>query len=205
MKKRNQELLVLSKKEEVMRKENIKPLYILIGLLFLALFVQGYFIYDLQKKESSLNIPISRSATHTNSYNADPFIEIQKIQELMMKEFGSFNSTFANDPFFKSAFSNTNMSVMSDIIEEDKEYIVELKIPGIDQQKINISNDGNLIHVSAQSNISNEKNDINYIHRESFGNYFKRSFTMPPDADLNTIKSTYEYGVLKITIQKRSK
>ena len=193
-----------------MRKDNIKPIYILIGLLFVALFVQGYFIYDLQKenveekRETLFNhMPTYRPVSKTNNYT-DPFVEIQKIQEHMMQEFGSFNSMFANDPFFKSAFSNTHISAMSDIIEKDKEYIVEIKIPGLDEQKIDINNDGKMIHVSAQSQKANENNSANYIHKESFGNYFKRSFTMPVDADLNKIQSSYKDGVLKLSVQKKN-
>lgn len=193
-----------------MRKDNIKPLYILIGLLFIALIVQGYFIYNLQqenvekKRETSLtHMATDRPISQTNNY-IDPFVEMQKIQERMMNEFGSFNSMFANDPFFQSAFSNTQLSAMSDIIEKDKEYLVEIKIPGIDEQKININNDGNMIHVSAQSQNINDENNANYIHKESFGQYFKRSFTMPQNADLDTIKSSYKDGVLKLTIQKKS-
>jgi len=193
-----------------MRKDIIKPIYMLIGLLFIALFVQGYFIYDLkkesieQKKEVPLtHIPTHSSVAQTNNFR-DPFIEIQKIQEHMMKEFGSFNSMFANDPFFQSAFSNNQFSAMSDIIEKDREYIVEIKIPGVDGQNIKLKNEANMIHVSAQSQNINEKNNANYIHKESYGNYFQRSFTMPDDANLDTIKSDYKDGVLKLVIQKNS-
>ena len=193
-----------------MRKDYIKPLYILITILFVALFVQGYFIYSLQqeniakKRDMSLtHVPIHKTVSNTTNY-IDPFVEIQKIQEHMMKEFGSFNSMFASDPFFQNAFSNAPFTPMSDIIEKDKEYIVEIKIPGIDEQKININNDGNTINVSAQSQTSSDKNSTNYIHKESFGQYFKRSFSMPLDADLDSMKSTYKDGILKLTIQKKS-
>lgn len=191
-----------------MRKDYIKPLYILITILFVALFVQGYFIYNLQQenitKRSDISLthnPIYRPGSNTTN-SIDPFVEIQKIQEHMMKEFGSFNSMFANDPFFQDAFSNAQFSPKSDIIEKDKEYIVEIKIPGVNEQKIDINSDGNIIHVSAQSQKSTDKNTTNYIHKESFANYFKRSFSMPFDADLDSMKSNYKDGVLKLTIQK---
>ena len=193
-----------------MRKNYIKLLYILITILFVALFVQGYFIYNLQQENiakknniSLTHIPIHSPVSNTTN-TIDPFVEIQKIQEHMMREFGSFNSMFANDPFFQNAFSNAPFSPMSDIIEQDKEYIVEIKIPGVNEKKININSDGNMIHVSAQSQKINDKNSTNYIHKESFGEYFKRSFSMPLDADLDSMKSSYKDGILKLTIQKKS-
>ena len=193
-----------------MRKDYIRPLYILITILFVALSVQGYFIYNLQQQNitkrsdmSLVDIPVySPVLNRTNS--TDPFVEIQKIQRYMMKEFGSFNSMFANDPFFQKAFSNASVSPMSDIIEKDKEYIVEIKIPGVNGQKIDINSDGNMIHISAQSQTSSDETNTNYIYKESFGKYFKRSFNMPADADLASMKSKYKDGVLKLTIQKKS-
>jgi HSP20 family protein len=188
-----------------MRKDTIKPLYILIALLFTAVLVQGYFIYDLQQENSSKKDEASLTylpVLHRNG-SMDPFVQMQKIQEHMMKEFGNFNSMFANDPFFQDSFSNARFSPVSDIIEEDKAYILEVKIPGVDEQKIEINNDGNMIHIAAQSQRSSDKNSTNYIYKESFGHYFKRSFTLPNDADFSSMKSSYKDGILKITIQKK--
>jgi len=188
----------------------MKPLYILVGLLFIIILGEGYFIYDLkkesvtQKREFPLtSATTSRSVAPASNY-VDPFIEIQKIQENMIREFGNFNSMLANDPFFKGVFSSTPMSAHFDIVEKDKEYMVEIKIPGVERKNIEVKSEGNMIHVSAQSQNINEKKDANYIHKESYGDYFQRSFSMPDDADLKSMKSDYKDGVLKLFIQKKN-
>lgn len=193
-----------------MRKHYIKTLYILITVLFVALIAQGYFIYTLQeqvnKKENqqlSIELPKSSQVSY-QTHSIDPFKEIQKIQEHMMQEFGNFNSMFANDPFFQNAFSNSHFSPMSDIKEENAQYIIEIKIPGVDEQNINITTDENMIQISAESQNNSDEENTNYIRRESFGHYFKRTFTLPQDADVSTIKSDYKDGVLKVLIQKKN-
>lgn len=192
-----------------MRKDINKPLYVLIGLLFVALIVQGYFIYDLKKASSSeqnqafsiSSIPLQSSVKSTNDFT-DPFVEMQKIQTHMMKEFGNFNSMFANDPFFQNAFAHTNMSAKFDIIDKGKEYVVEINIPGVDEKNIEIKSENRMIQVSARSQSAHESNSTNYIHKESFGDYFERSFTMPEDANIDTIKSEYKNGILTLVVEK---
>ena len=188
-----------------MGKDTVKPLYILIALLFTAVLVEGYFICDLKQENSAKKDETSLTDMPVLYRNGaiDPFIEMQKIQEHMIKEFGSFNSMFANDPFFQDNFINAHFSPVSDIIEQDKEYILEVKIPGVDENKIENNNHGNRIHIAAQSQRSSDKNSTNYIYKESFGRYFKRSFTLPKDADLGSLKSSYKNGVLTIIIQKK--
>lgn len=193
-----------------MRQDINKPLYILIGLLLTALIVQGYFIYDLQEKISDeknevflSSMPGYNAMTQANN-GTDPFIEMQKIQEHMMQEFGHFNSTFANDTFFQSAFSNSNLSTKLDLIEKDNEYILKITIPGVDEQNIQIKNEQGMIEVSVINQGKKENNSDNYIHQESFGSYFQRSFTMPDNADLSTIDSDYKNGVLTLTIKKKN-
>ena len=67
-----------------MRKDYIKALYILITILFVALFVQGYFIYNLKQENitkisdmSLTHTPIHRLASGTTN-SIDPFVEMQK-------------------------------------------------------------------------------------------------------------------------------
>ena len=189
--------------------DDIKELYIIITLLFVALIVQGYFIYDL-KKESFVSVypsavtQVKADAIKQYDTNSlEPFVAIQKMQEQVRKEFGNFNAMFANDRFFQDAFSNASFSPTTDIIKRDKEYVIEMKIPGADPKRIDISHSGNIITVSAQHQKSTDENGTDYIRKESFMQHFYRSFSMPRDADLESIKSSYKNGILHISITRK--
>ena len=142
-----------------------------------------------------------KSVVHSS---ADPYVQMKLMQEQMQKSFAHFNSMFADDPFFKNAFSEMGISPMSDIKEDKNSYIVELNIPGAQEKKLDIKTEGNILHVKAVVEKSSENKDETYVQRERYWQKFERVFTLPSDADLAAIKSDYKDGVLKIIVPKKS-
>ena len=193
-----------------MKTENFKPFYALISLLFIVVIAQGYFIYDLKKeslsyeKSQKVHSGLALPSTPYVSNSSDPFIQMQKMQEEMMQNFGHFNSIFAGDPFFKDAFAHMDISPLSDIKESDNAYTLKINIPGVNEQEIDIKTQENRLTISASSQKSVDTNNSNYIHKERHIQQFKRSFSLPQNADLNALKSDYKKGVLTITIPKKS-
>jgi HSP20 family protein len=49
---------------------------------------------------------------------------------------------------------------------------------------------------------SNEDKKENYLRREFSYNAFKRSFALPDNADIESIKASGEHGVLNISVPK---
>jgi len=181
----------------------------ILALLSLVIVVQSYFLYDLSqsiKADKPVQSPalVVKKDTMFNAHNSDPFKQMQRMQEQMHKSFGEFNSIFANDPFFKEAYSQMPGFPLSDIQEDDTSYRIELNIPGSKEQNIEIKNQGNTLSVFASSQSQNEDNQSNYIHKERYSSSFSRSFTLPEDADLNNLTHHYDNGVLKIEIPKKS-
>jgi HSP20 family molecular chaperone IbpA len=72
-----------------------------------------------------------------------------------------------------------------------KEVKVILELPGVRKQNINIRVYGNLLEVTAA--------DLERSRR------YHRVIQIPPEADIETGKSTYENGILEITFQKKKK
>ena len=196
--------------------KKFKPIYIFLSVLVVVVLVQSYLIFDLKnslnpatstKKEQSV---LSKNTNNTNKFfnnfnaqNPDPFDQIKKMQEQMQKSFGSFNSMFADDPFFNDAFSSMGVSPLSDMKESKDSYIIELNIPGSTKQDIKIETKGDVLRVEASSSNSSDTNSSNYIYKERFSSKFVRSFTLPKDADMSKITDIYKDGVLKITILKK--
>jgi len=198
-----------------MEAKNLKPFYALVALLFIVVMAQGYFIYDLKKEQATA---ANQELVHINQYqpnrqlsssgytsnSVDPFVQMQKMQEKMLSSFGQFNSLFANDPFFQEAFAHMAVSPLADIKEGDKEYTIELNIPGADEQKINITTQDNIVTVSATTQKSVDKNESNYIHKERYVQQFSRSFSLPTNADVEKLSSEYKQGILTISVPKKS-
>ncbi len=198
-----------------MKESNAKWIYLLLGVLIVAVAVQSYLLYDVKKSVagdriastgSSVNLSSAPADDFFNNFPAqriDPFEQMKKMQEEMQKSFGQFNMMFSNDPLFQKVFDNMSVAPLSDLKEDGNEYIIELNIPGADEQKIDIQSHGNQLDVRASSERSSDVNGTNYIHRERFSQRFERSFTLPDDADVSNMTNSYTNGILKIVIPKK--
>jgi HSP20 family protein len=174
-------------------------------------------VSDNTNNKSALNVPsstptktqtVAKPAVQNYSTNSlhdswDPFSEFQAMQQEFDKIFANMNSHFANDPFFKSAHQNSFSQPRLDISSNQKEYIVKMDIPGIDNSNLEINVEDNILSVRAEVNEIKESNSTTYISKERYVNRFQRSIALSDDADSDKMSSDYKDGVLTIKIPKK--
>lgn len=104
---------------------------------------------------------------------------------------------FFNRPFprFQSHYSSSSMK------ENDKAYLISIDLPGMDKKDISIETSGNRLIVSGERKEESESKEGS---KKSY-RQFHQSFTLPDDANLETISATSTNGVLKITVPKTGK
>jgi len=110
------------------------------------------------------------------------------------------------DEFFKD---NWNINLTNDnfvspsynIKENDKEFVIELAIPGKENTDFNIEIQNKILLVS----INDENKNSNYTYnRKEFGFHkFEKSFDLPISIETNKVTSYYRNGVLTIKLPKR--
>ena len=88
-----------------------------------------------------------------------------------------------------------------DIQQTDESYEILADLPGFDKSQIDIDLDNHLLTIHAQHESKNEKCLVKERHQRSF----KRSFSLPEDADADNIKASMEKGVLTVTVPKTQK
>jgi HSP20 family protein len=109
---------------------------------------------------------------------------------------------FDNDRFFASPWLSGRSTPAVNIRENEKNYEVELAVPGYDKQDFTISVDHGLLTVSAEKREETEKKEDNYTRREFGFSSFSRSFNLPTNTEEENIDAKYADGVLKLTIEK---
>ena len=128
-----------------------------------------------------------------------------------MMPFERRNSMARFDPFRelenfeKSFFGDFGGGFRTDIKDKGDHFELEADLPGVKEEDIAVDIDGDCLTISAQRDSQREeKNDQEqYVRRErSYGSY-SRSF------DISNVKSeeisgSYENGVLKLVLPKRS-
>lgn len=110
---------------------------------------------------------------------------------------------FMND-FFDDLTLVKENNMKCDIYEKDGNYHIEMDIPGFSKEEIKIEakKDSLTIIAEKSTEVNDEDNDKNYIHRErSYGKY-QRSFYLN-DLDSENINAEFNNGVLKIVASKK--
>ena len=93
---------------------------------------------------------------------------------------------FDDFPSFKNQFQSSLLSrneqdfyPLLDIFEINSHYIVELDIPEVKKEDININVDNNILTIKGKKETDKEDKDTNYYSRERFYGDFKRSMSLP--------------------------
>jgi HSP20 family protein len=89
------------------------------------------------------------------------------------------------------------------VIEEDKEYRIELAAPGKSREDFKIELDEGVLTISSEQKDEKELKEDNFRRREFSYEAFSRSIQLPDTADLEKINAKYDNGVLRLTVPKR--
>lgn len=92
-----------------------------------------------------------------------------------------------------------------DITEDDKQYNIQVALPGMKKNDINIGLDDRTLTISGERKHEKEDKNVKYHIVESRYGQFERSFTLPENAEPDSLDARYEDGILKLTVQKSEK
>ena len=111
-----------------------------------------------------------------------------------------------NDPFFTDVvdlfYETPNFIERSvkrtNVINNENDYRVELAVPGLSKEDINVKVKDNILTISHEK----EKTDDKSFY---FTNSFTKEYTLPDDSDVKGITATVVNGILVTTIPKDKK
>jgi HSP20 family protein len=81
-------------------------------------------------------------------------------------------------------------------------YHVELDLPGIKKEDIEITTEDNILTISGERKRKDEVKEDDYYKVESVYGKFSRSFTLPEQIDVENIHAESSDGVLEVIIPK---
>jgi len=88
--------------------------------------------------------------------------------------------------------------------EGEYAYHVELDLPGIKKEDIEITTEDNVLTISGERKMKEEIKEDDYYKVESAYGKFSRSFTLPEKIDVENIHAESKDGVLEVIIPKLS-
>lgn len=102
------------------------------------------------------------------------------------------------DDFFKPMFFDDTNRMRTNIKENEKDYEMELELPGFDKKDIKISLDNGYLTVSAAKKAEEGKK---YLRRE-ISESVSRSYYVGSSVTKEQIKAKYDNGILRLNVPK---
>jgi HSP20 family protein len=171
---------------------------------------------QLTKQDADANV-VAPHAMHPAVRLPSLFHEMQREMDAMSRMFG-MPSMFDQDPFFSRAPAMLSklelptlptMRVAVDVEEDDKAYTIKADVPGMPKDALKLSvHDGTLTisgerreEVRQEGEGDKEGGKAPLRYERSYGS-FTRSFSLPPNVDVEGIDAQAQDGVLTVTIPK---
>lgn len=95
------------------------------------------------------------------------------------------------------------MDMRLDVHEDESSYLVNVDIPGVKKNDIEISIEGNQVSVRAQVKREKSRDNDKQIYNERYSGEAYRSFSLPTEIDSANAKATYDGGVLTLALPKK--
>lgn len=106
------------------------------------------------------------------------------------------------ESFFTESGMMTRMPNV-DVKENDNNYVIEAELPGLTEKDVEVKVENRNLFISSVKKEEKEEKKENYLIKERSSFSFSRNFSLPEDADAESITGTFKNGVLTITIGKK--
>ena len=107
-----------------------------------------------------------------------------------------------NDFDFVPTFETRRNSGLSNISENENEYVVEISAPGLKKDEIKIELENDILKISSEIKDEKDEKRDGYYRVEFFKSSFERSFSLPKIVDKQNISAKMEDGILLVNIPK---
>ena len=119
----------------------------------------------------------------------DPFFEIRRANRLANRRFAGYNTAERSD-----------WSIPLDIVRDGDAVTVKASLPGVLPEDIDVTIEGGVLTIKADTKVEEERKDSGYVVRERRAGSFHRSLRLSEHVDTDNVEPRYENGVLTITL-----
>ena len=89
-----------------------------------------------------------------------------------------------------------------DIIDNDKDMLIRVELPGVDKKDLDISMTDNTVTIKAKTRYEKKEEKSDYYRSEIEQGLYTRTIGLPADVDIDKVTSSFKNGVLELTVPK---
>jgi len=123
-----------------------------------------------------------------------------------IKEMESFEKQmsriFNNEFPCNCDFSGGSYSPRINVFEDEKNFIIEAEIPGMEKKDVKVTLHKDVLTISGERKRESKIDKENYYHLESSYGAFERSINLPVEVDGEHVDASFKNGLLKIQLPK---
>ncbi len=120
----------------------------------------------------------------------DPLFEIRRAHRLANRRWAGFGDTSERNDW----------SIPLDILRDGDNVTVTANLPGVKPEDIDVTIEGGVLSIKADTKTEEEREDGGYVARERRSGSFYRSLRLSEHVDTENVEPRYENGVLTITL-----
>ncbi len=128
------------------------------------------------------------------------------MEKELQRDLEQWNPFRMLDPFRESGMpvipARAAWMPRADIRETDKEYILEVTLPGVRREDVKVEVKDDVLTITGEKKCEKEEKGKSWLRRESCYGSFQRSFTLPQGLHPEDIKASSKDGVLTLTMRK---
>jgi HSP20 family protein len=125
----------------------------------------------------------------------EPFREMDEL----LKGFSPF---LGRMPTIRPAEGVEEFMPLADIVEREKEYLVKVDLPDVRKEDVKVLFDDGVLTIKGERKVEKEEKGDKVHRTERFYGMFERSFVLPDDVDVKTIRAESKEGVLTIHLPR---
>jgi HSP20 family protein len=129
----------------------------------------------------------------------DPLRELALVQKRMNRLFES--AMGVKD--FEAQDEVDSWKPVGDVYETPGALVVCLELPGVEQESIDVSLDGDELVVSGERDMDARRGDEQFHRVERSYGKFSRRFRLPSTVDRGSVEASFRDGLLRITMPDR--
>ena len=135
--------------------------------------------------------------TFRSLMGTDPFRELFDLQRGI------------NRLFEDAASSGNSAAVLSawtpsvDVYEDENGFLIKCELPEVRREDVKVNLDNNVLSISGERKFEHEEKREGYHRVERSYGQFYRSFTLPPNVNVEVINAEFRDGVLRLSIPKK--
>jgi HSP20 family protein len=119
----------------------------------------------------------------------EPFAELAELRDRLDRAFGEV-----------AGGEGRTWAPRVDVLREKERLVVQVEIPGIKPEDVEISVEGDVLTISGRHEQAKEEKDRQFVRRERRYGAFFRSMPLPPGVDPEEIEAEYRDGILEVSI-----